>query len=120
MHFAVTVTCLVINDIIDNTNNDPVAIMTSGLRIGIEFGKVGTVLKRLDRLKHKILFDSRQQICLATDDRFDQVVAEEISVPEQQHIVLEVANQHTRHRNFPPSNRLDQITPQNVAADLTE
>ncbi len=82
--------------------------------------RIRAIGQDLDGLEHEIAFDTGQQLGVAVLDLLQCLVAEEIAVPQQQHALLQPAQQVIGHGDFANVDGLDQVAVQHVGAGFAQ
>jgi hypothetical protein len=110
----------VVQGVFDDAHQDAVLILLAVVRRGVHLGQIRAIGQDLDGLEHQIAFDTGQQLGLALLDLLQRLVAEEIAVPQQQHALLQPAQQVIGHGDFANVDGLDQVAVQHVGAGFAQ
>ena len=86
----------------------------------VDLGQVRAVVQHPDRLEDQVRLDPGQQMRPPLAHLGDGLVAEEVAVPQQQHVLLEEPQQVVGHGDLAAGLRLDQEAPQHMAAGLAQ
>jgi hypothetical protein len=87
----------IVQFVADHPHLDAVKVLVPQRLAGVNFGQVGAIGQRRDRPQDVAFTHPSQQVTTAQHHALPQLIAEEASVPQQQHAGVEVAQQARNH-----------------------
>ena len=98
----------IIERVLDDPDQDSPLISVPVMGRGIQLGQERAIAESPDRHKNDILLYACQQVGFALACPLDQAEAQEIAVPQQEHVFFEKTHQMPRHGRFAATMGLDQ------------